>query len=87
MTTQLHETNVLNSTLKLKMKRMKNKLSLSNHNLLRVEKNYQMLTGDSNVVNNISLEQCDELILTLNRSEEKLLQRRVSYDMILIIDL
>ena len=69
------------------MKRMKNKLSLSDLNLLRVEKNYQMLTGDSNVVNNISLEQCDELILTLNRSEEKLLQRRVSYDMILIIDL
>jgi len=69
------------------MKRIKNKLSLSDHNLLRVEKNYQMLTGDSNVVNNISLEQCDELILTLNRSEEKLLQRRVSYDMILIIDL
>ena len=66
---------------------MKNKLSLSDLNLLRVEKNYQMLTGDSNVVNNISLEQCDELILTLNRSEEKLLQRRVSYDMILIIDL
>jgi len=69
------------------MKRIKNKLSLSDHNLLRVEKNYQMLTGDSNVVNNISLEQCDELILTLNRSEEKLLQRRVSYDMILVIDL
>jgi hypothetical protein len=66
---------------------MKNKLSLSDHNLLRVEKNYQMLTGDSNVVNNISLEQCDELILTLNRSEEKLLQRRVSYDIILVIDL
>ena len=64
---------------------MKNKLSLSDLNLLRVEKNYQMLTGDSNVVNNISLELCDVLILTLNRSEEKLLQRRVSYDMILII--
>ena len=61
---------------------MKNKLSLSDLNLLRVEKNYQMLTGDSNVVNNISLEQCDELILTLN--EEKLLQRRVSYDIIII---
>ena len=43
-----------------------------------------MLSGDSNVVNNISLEQCDELILTLNRSEEKLLQRRVSYDIIII---
>lgn len=69
------------------MKRMKNKLSLSDHDLSRVEKNYQMLTGDSNVVNNISLEQCDELILTLNRSEEKLLQRRVSYDIILVIDL
>ena len=47
----------------------------------------QIISGDSNVVNHIPLEQCDELILTLNRSEEKLLQRRVSYDMILVIDL
>jgi hypothetical protein len=39
----------------------------------------QIISGDSNVVNHIPLEQCDELILTLNRSEEKLLQRRVSY--------
>ena len=58
-----------------------------NISIKKIKKKYQMLSGDSNIVNNISLEQCDELILTLNRSEEKLLQRRVSYDMILIIDL
>ena len=64
---------------------MKKKISVSEHKLLTVEKKYQMLSGDNNVVNNISLEQCDELILTLHRSEEKLLQRRVSYIIIIII--
>ena len=46
---------------------------------MKAKKNYQIISDDSNVVNHIPLEQCDELILTLNRSEEKLLQRRVSY--------
>jgi len=55
--------------------------------LNEAKKNYQMLSGDSNVVNNISLEQCDELMLTLNRSEEKLLQRRVNYDVIMLYSL
>ena len=40
----------------------------------------QLLSGDRVALSNISLEQCDELILTLTHSQEKLQQRRVSYE-------
>ena len=63
----------------------KDKLSLSSsqlnearNKLSEVEKNYQLLSGDYDALSNISLEQCDELILTSNHNQEKLLQRRVS---------
>ena len=64
LTSQLHESS--------------NKLSESCSKLSEVEKNYKLLTGDCDALSNISLEQCDELILTLTRSQEKLQQRRVS---------
>ena len=46
--------------------------------LSEVEKRNKLLSGDHDALSNISLEQCDELILTLNSSQEKLQQRRVS---------
>ena len=46
--------------------------------LSEAEKNYKLLSGDHDALSNISLEQCDELILTSNHNQEKLLQRRVS---------
>ncbi len=61
------------------------KLSLSSsqfnearNKLSEVEKNYKLLSGDHEALSNISLEQCDELILTSHHNQEKLLQRRVS---------
>ena len=57
-----------------------NKLSESHNKLSEVEKNYKLLSGDHEALSNISLEQCDELIMKWNRSGEKLLQRRVSND-------
>ena len=63
----------------------KDKLSLSSsqlnearNHLSELEKNYKLLSGDHEALSNISLEQCDELILTSNHNQEKLLQRRVS---------
>jgi chromosome segregation ATPase len=63
----------------------KDKLSLcssqlneARNQLSAVEKNYKLLTGDHEALRIISLEQCDEVILTLIRSQEKLQQRRVS---------
>jgi len=56
----------------------RNKLSESHSKLSDVEKNYKLLSGDHDALSNISLEQCDELILTSNHNQEKLLQRRAS---------
>ena len=56
----------------------RNKLSESHSKLSDVEKDYKLLSGDHEALSNISLEQCDELIMKWNRSGEKLLQRRVS---------
>ena len=56
----------------------RNKLSESHSKLSEVEKNYNLLSGDRDALSNISLEQCDELIITSNYNQEKLLQRRVS---------
>ena len=47
-------------------------------NSSEVEKNYMLLSGDRDALSNISLEQCDELILTSNHNQERLLLRRVS---------
>ena len=57
-----------------------NNLSESYSKLSEVEKNYKLLSGDHDALSNISLEQCDELIMKWNQSGEKLLKRRVSYE-------
>ncbi len=74
-----------NAFLTSQLNEFKDKLSLSSsqlnearNKLSEVEKNYQLLSGDYDALSNISLEQCDELILTSNHNQEKLLQRRVS---------
>ena len=56
----------------------RNQLSESHSKLSEVEKNYKLLSGDHEALSNTSLEQCDEVILSLTRSQEKLQQRRVS---------
>ncbi len=63
----------------------KDKLSLSSsqlnetrNKLSEVENRNKLLSCDHEALSNISLEQCDELILTSNHNQEKLLQRRVS---------
>ena len=63
-----------------KITSLTSQLDESNSKLSEVEKNYKLLSGDQDALSNISLEQCDELILKWNRSGEKLLQRRVSND-------
>ena len=74
-----------NASLTSQFNEFKDKLSLSSsqlnearNQLSEVEKNYKLLSGDHEALSNISLEQCDELILTSNHNQEKLLQRRVS---------
>ena len=54
-----------------------NELSESHDKLSEEEKRNKLLSGDHDSLSNTSLEQCDELILTLTRSQEKLQQRRV----------
>ena len=71
LTTQLNESNDKLSLSLFQWNEARNQLS-------EVEKNYKLLSGDCDALSNISLEQCDELILTLTRSQEKLQQRRVS---------
>ena len=68
---QLQGTEANNTSLTSQLNEARNHLS-------EVEKNYQLLSGDHEALSNISLEQCDELIMKWNRSGEKLLQRRVS---------
>ena len=53
--------------------------------LSEVEKRNKLLSGDHDALSNISLEQCDELILTLSRSQEKLQQRKVSDEPTILI--
>jgi len=59
---------------------LSSQLTEARFKLSEVEKNYKLLSGDQDALSNISLEQCDELILTLCRCQEKLLQqlKRVS---------
>ena len=59
---------------------LSSQLTEARNKLSEVEKNYKLLSGDQDALSNISLEQCDELILTLCRCQEKLLQqlKRVS---------
>ena len=57
---------------------MTSQLNEASNKLSEVEKSYKLLSGDHDALSNISLEQCDELIMKWNRSGEKLLQRRVS---------
>ena len=73
------------ASLTSQLNEFKDKLSLSSSQLNETrsqlseeEKNYKLLSGDRDTLSNISLEQCDELIMKWNRSGEKLLQRRVS---------
>ena len=68
-----------------KISSLTSQLNESRNKLSNVEKNYKLLTGDQDALSNTSLEKCDELILTLSRSQEKLLQRRVSNEPYLII--
>ena len=82
---QLQGTEANNASLTTQLNEFKDKLSLSlfqwneaRNQLSEVEKNYKLLTGDHDALISTSLEQCDELILTLTRSQEKLQQRRVS---------
>jgi chromosome segregation ATPase len=72
---QLKGSEANNSSLTSQFNETRNKL---NSKLSEVEKNYKLLSGDRDALSNISLEQCDELIMKWNRSGEKLLQRRVS---------
>ena len=67
---QLQGSEANNASLTSRLNEACNKLS-------EVEKNYKLLRGDHDALSNTSLEQCDELILTLTRSQEKLQQRRV----------
>ena len=85
LTSQLDESNYkLSHSSSLNQQLEKNNASLSSqlnearNQLSEVEKNYKLLSGDHEALSNISLEQCDELIMKWNRSGEKLLQRRVS---------
>ena len=71
LTSQLNESNDKLSICSSQLNEARNKSS-------EVEKNYKLLSGDQDALSNISLEQCDELIMKWNRSGEKLLQRRVS---------
>jgi hypothetical protein len=85
---KLSQSSLLNQQLEKntsQLNEFKDKLSLSSsqlnetrNQLSEVEKNYKLLTGDHVALSNTSLEQCDEIILTLTRSQEKLQQRRVS---------
>ena len=87
---QLQGTEANNASLTSQLNEFKDKLSLSSsqlnearNHLSEVEKNYKLLSGDHDALSNISLEQCDELILTSNHNQEKLLQRRVSNEIYL----
>jgi len=87
LTSQLDESNYkLSHSSSLNQQLEKNNASLSSqlnearNQLSEVEKNYKLLSGDREALSNTSLEQCDEVILTLTRSQEKLQQRRVSYE-------
>jgi len=68
----------MKSLLSSQLEEARNKLSVSDRTLSEVEKNYKLLKADHDALTNISIEHCDELILTLHRNEEKILQRRVS---------
>ena len=79
------------ASLTSQLNEFKDKLSLSSSQLIKtrnqlseVDKNYKLLSGDRNALSNISLEQCDELILTSNHNQEKLQQRRVSNETYLL---
>ena len=54
-----------------KISSLTSQLNESRNKLSDVEKNYKLLSGDQDALSNISLEKCDELILTLSRSQEK----------------
>jgi len=80
---QLQGTEANNASLTSQLNESNDKLSLSlfqwneaRNQLSEVEKNYKLLSGDHEALSNTSLEQCDEVILTLSRSQEKLQQRR-----------
>jgi len=73
---QLQGTEANNTSLTSQFNEARNQLS-------EVEKNYKLLSGDHEALSNISLEQCDDLIMKWNRSGEKLLQRRVRHEIYL----
>ena len=69
---------------KLTIASLTSQLNEARNKLSEVEKNNKLLSGDHEALSNISLEQCDELILTSNHNQEKLLQRRVSNETYLL---
>jgi chromosome segregation ATPase len=90
LTSQLDESNdklshssSLNQQLEKNNTSLTSQLNKARNQLSEVEKNYKLLSGDHEALSNISLEQCDELIMKWNRSGEKLLQRRVSNEIYL----
>ena len=88
LTSELNESNERLSSLKQGseaiIKSLTSQMNESSNKLSEVEKNYKLLSGDHETLSNISLEQCDELILTSNHNQEKLLQRRVSNETYLL---
>ena len=68
---QLQESKANNASLASLLNEASNKLS-------KVEEKNKLLSGDHDAFSNISLDQCDELILKWNRNSEILLQKRVS---------
>ena len=78
LTSQLNEARNHSSESYSNLSESYSKLSESYDKLSEVEKNYKLLSGDHEALSNTSLEQCDELISTLSRCQDKLQQRRVS---------
>ena len=95
LTSQLNETNNRLSSLNQQLdseirgsgamiQSLTSQFNESSNKLSEVEKNYKLLSGDHDALSNISLEQCDELIIASNHNQERLLQRRVSNETYLL---
>ncbi len=77
LTSQLNEFKDKLSLSSSQLNETRNQLSESHNKLSEVENRNKLLSCDHDALSNISLEQCDELILTSHQNQEKLLQRRV----------
>ncbi len=74
---QLRGTEANNTSLTSQLNEFRNQLS-------EVEKNYKLLSGDHEALSNISLEQCDELILTSNHNQEKPTEKGKTRNLLMI---